>query len=515
MIKPFINIFKINTIRKKMLIYSLMLTFIMLVTSVYTFYNASNFMDRMDYMFTNNEIFRSLSDKIEIMDEDLLNYLSTKNTNSFDSYYKNRDLLSKELNYLSRDISYDKNLLMLKDIANMTDEYLIAADSAINAKRARNITKYNQDYAEANKILGYIEFYINRLNLSQFNENTNKYFQMAATLENLQILNMTIIALTFLINIVLIFWFTRKVSIPIVRLANNAEEISKGNFQVADIYVETHDEVKILADTFNKMKNNIHDYIEEMKSQVEMEAKLKDEKMENLKMKNMLKNAQIRALQSQINPHFLFNTLNAGVQLAMMEDAERTGIFLEKMSSLFRYNLGKMDKPVTLEEELENLRSYVYLLETRFGDMIQFNFDIEEDEFDVEMPIMIIQPIIENACIHGIGDLENGGVINLSVRKYEEFVRVIIEDNGKGIDETTRFNILNGIKNDDQKKSKKKIGHTTGIGLTNVIQRLRVFFDRTDIIEIESRINRGTRIILKLPFNGMQEDAERKEIDDV
>lgn len=511
MIKPFINIFKINTIRKKMLIFSLMLTFIMLVTSVYTFYNASNFMNKMDHMFTNNEIFRSLSNKIEIMDEDLLNYLSTKNTNSLDSYYKNRDLLSKELNNLSRDISYDKNSLLLKDIANMVDEYLIVADSAINAKRARNITKYNQYYAEANKISGYIEFYINKLNLSQFNENTTKYFQMSTTLKNLQILNMLIIALMFLINIVLIFWFTRKVSVPIVRLANNAEEISKGNFQVEDIYVETHDEIKILADTFNKMKNNIHEYIEEMKSQVEMEAKLKDEKMENLKMKNMLKNAQIRALQSQINPHFLFNTLNAGVQLAMMEDAERTGIFLEKMSSLFRYNLKKMDKPVTLKEELDNLKTYVYLLETRFGDMIQFNFDVEEGEIDVEMPVMIIQPIIENACIHGIGDLESGGIINLSVRKHEEFVSVIIEDNGKGMDENTRLNILNGVKNDYQKK-KKKIGHTTGIGLTNVIQRLRVFFDSVDIIEIESKINIGTKIILKLPFNRTEEAIEEGDI---
>ena len=215
-------------------------------------------------------------------------------------------------------------------------------------------------------------------------------------------------------------------------------------------------------------------------------------------MKNLLKNAELKALQSQINPHFLFNTLNAGVQLAMMEDAEKTGIFLEKMSELFRYNLRKMDTPVTLGEEIENVYAYIYLLQTRFGDLIKYEYNIDKDATNIVMPSQIIQPIIENACIHGVGDMEALGRIRLSVIRVQDVVQVIIEDNGKGIDPKTIEEICNLSIEKTVNKDKKS--HTNGIGMGNVIKRLRAFYGKEDVIEIKSEIFKGTSIILKLPL---------------
>jgi len=487
-----------NTIRGKLLLYSLLLIFIMISTSLYTIYNTSHILKKFDYMFINDVYLTKLSDDIQNIDEELLNYLTTKSSNSLRDYTKNSDSLRNSSNKISRAISYDNGELMLKDIGNMIDKYLTQGDAAIISKRGRNIEECNLRYNESKEILGYINSYIKQLNLNQFHENTEKYFAITEKLKFLQILNIVIIASTFLLNVVLTFWFADKTSVPIVSLAKSANELSKSNFDTENIKVDSNDELKIMADAFNKMKDNIRNHIGELKYQAETESKLKDEKLVNLKMKNLLKNAELKALQSQINPHFLFNTLNAGVQLAMMEDAEKTGIFLEKMSELFRYNLRKMDTPVTLGEEIENVYAYIYLLQTRFGDLIKYEYNIDKDATNIVMPSQIIQPIIENACIHGVGDMEALGRIRLSVIRVQDVVQVIIEDNGKGIDPKTIEEICNLSIEKTVNKDKKS--HTNGIGMGNVIKRLRAFYGKEDVIEIKSEIFKGTSIILKLPL---------------
>jgi len=487
-----------NTIRGKLLVYSLLLITIMISTSLYTVYNARHVLEKFDYMFINDMYLTKLTSDIQNIDDELLNYLTTKSSNSLRDYTKNSDKLRIDSKKMSRDISADKGKLMLKDIGNMIDTYLIKGDEAISAKRGRDIEKCNLRFNESKQIVEYINFYIKQLNLNQFHENTEKYFSITEKLKFLQFLNIVIILGTFLLNVVLTFWFANNTSVPIVSLARSANEISKNNFDTENVKVDTNDEIKIMADAFNKMKENIRNHIGELKYQAETESKLKDEKLDNLKMKNLLKNAELKALQSQINPHFLFNTLNAGVQLAMMEDAEKTGIFLEKMSDLFRYNLRKMDTPVTLGEEIESVYSYIYLLETRFGDLIKYEYHIDKEAIDVIMPSQIIQPIIENACIHGVGDMESGGRIDLSVKMVLGAVHVIIEDNGKGMDTKTIEEICDSgfLK----PINKDKNSHTTSIGMSNVIKRLKNFYGREDVIEINSEALKGTRVILKLPL---------------
>ncbi|MBC8061227.1 MAG: sensor histidine kinase [Clostridiaceae bacterium] len=489
-----------NTIRGKLLLYSLLLILIMISTSLYTLYNAKHILEKFDYMFINDIYLTKLSVDIQAIDEELLNYLTTKSSNSLRDYIKNSDNLRNSSNKMSRDISYNNGKLMLKDIGNMIDKYLAQGDAAISSKRGRNVNEYNLRYSESKEIMGYINFYIKQLNLNQFHENTEKYFSITEKLKFLQLLNIVIIASTFLLNVVLTFWFANNTSVPIVSLAKSANEISKNNFDTENVQVDTNDEIKVMADAFNKMKENIRNHIGELKYQAETESKLKDQKVMNLKMKNLLKNAELQALQSQINPHFLFNTLNAGVQLAMMEDAEKTSNFLAKMSDLFRYNLRSMDNPVTLQEEIQNVYSYIFLLETRFGELIKYEYNIEEEGLVVSMPAQILQPVIENACIHGVGDMEVGGLITISVQKTDKVVQVVIEDNGRGMDRKTIEQILNPSSEKVVIKDKNKKGHTTNIGLNNVIKRLRSFYGEQDVFEIKSVVGKGTSIVLKLPL---------------
>jgi len=215
------------------------------------------------------------------------------------------------------------------------------------------------------------------------------------------------------------------------------------------------------------------------------------------RLQKSLRKAELNALQFQINPHFIFNTLNAVQQIAMMEGAEKTSEFLDNFSKLLRYNLKKIDQTSTIKEELENVRSYIYLLKARYGDWIQVLFDIDQDVNNIEMPALVFQPLIENACVHGIGDSRSGVGITLRISNDTDTVRVVIEDNGAGmsselIREALSISSTNGSLHEED-------GHATGIGLKNVIRRLRLFYRASDIVNIESSVGNGTRVILSLP----------------
>lgn len=498
----FFDYFNIYTIKSRLSMYSLLITFMVLLTSIFTFYNSESFSNKMNSMFVNNKKLTEIYKGVEEVDKELLDYLNSKNTDSYDNYFIKSDDLKNELDKSNQSISLDNSSLLLRDIRNMINEYLSEGEEAMRARRAENIDEYNSRYQSAEKIKGYIKVYMSKLNEKQFELNTEKYFYMADNVKKLKALNLIILGVTVILNVLVIISFTNKISTPIVKLSHAAEEISKGNFKIDDVSIDVVGEVKIMSEAFNKMKNNINSYIQQLKEQSEIESKLMEEKMNNLKMKNLLKNAQISALQSQINPHFLFNTLNAGVQLAMMENAERTGILLEKLSSIFRYNLSKTDRIVPLRDEIQNLYSYIYILQTRFGDLIDFKVNVQEECLKTLVPSMSIQPLIENACIHGVGDMEEGAQVCLNAYLEYDYTKIIVSDNGKGISQDKILRILReeeNTSNESVNASKKTKGHTTGIGLRNVIKRIRLYCDNDDAVIINSKEGCGTEIIFKIP----------------
>jgi sensor histidine kinase YesM len=203
----------------------------------------------------------------------------------------------------------------------------------------------------------------------------------------------------------------------------------------------------------------------------------------------------------------MFNTLNAGMQLAMFEGAERTQQFMENLSLTLRYNLGNIKKPATLNQEIENIDNYLYLLKERFGDKIKYNKQVEENLPEVLMPRMILQPIIENSFTHGLGEKESGGIISLLAVRSGEHVQVSISDNGSGMSSETIAKILS----EDYLNSPIEFHEGTqshySIGLRNVIGRLMLFYhaaEINEIIEIESNPDSGTKIIIKLPFSNSE-----------
>jgi len=384
----------------------------------------------------------------------------------------------------------------------MINNYLNCADNAVGSKRARDINRYIAYYNDANKVFGYIDIYISKLNNELLKENTIKYHISANRIEMVQRINIAIILGVVLFNLVFMLWITYRTTKPIIKLSQAANEISRGNFDVPEVDVDTEDEIGVMANAFNKMASSIRDQIDALKEKALLQNKLKEQELQNLIMKTHLKEAELQALQSQINPHFIFNTLNTGAQIAMMEGADKTCYFIENVANLFRYNLKKLDGSVSLGEEISNIGTYIFILKTRFTDRIEFIQDIQTDNLSIQMPSMILQPVVENAYIHGIGNLESGGTITLSVKDFVTYIEITVSDNGKGMDEQKVQQLLGKPDNFPTTESsviEVKNGHTTGIGMGNVIGRLNIFYGQSDIVSILSQPDKGTSVCIKIP----------------
>ncbi|WP_193774597.1 sensor histidine kinase [Vallitalea guaymasensis] len=198
-------------------------------------------------------------------------------------------------------------------------------------------------------------------------------------------------------------------------------------------------------------------------------------------------------LQSQINPHFLFNTLNSIGTLADIEDAKQTKMMLESLSELLRYNLKKINDIVTLEDEFNIIKNYIYIQMIRFGNKIQYNIHMDESVKDFMVPSMILQPFVENAMIHGLEQKEGKGHLTVEIKDESDHINILIKDDGIGMTQEQAESLL---KYEDEIILNKN--YTKGMGVCNVVKRLVLYFGE-NIVSIESGIAKGTSTTIKIP----------------
>jgi LytS/YehU family sensor histidine kinase len=187
--------------------------------------------------------------------------------------------------------------------------------------------------------------------------------------------------------------------------------------------------------------------------------------------------ANLTALRSQINPHFLFNTLNT-ISALIHDDPDDAEVAVEKLAFIFRYTLKNSDKAtVTLKDELSLVKTYLEIEKIRFGERLQLSFDIDEKLLDVELPAFVIQTVIENCIKHGIAKIIGKGYVSIKITQDGELVRCEMEDNGPGID-------------------MKRIFASTG--LSNTHTRMSQIYGREDLLKFENT-GSGTKITVWLP----------------
>jgi two-component system sensor histidine kinase YesM len=491
------HIFNFFGIRKKLIMYFLITIVLLGLTSVFSYYNARTILKNtnntiIDYIYLND-----LKNDVDLMMTELEKYLTTTSSEDLLSYYNYYNKLKVIRSEIPVTKEYDDEHLFLKDIGNMLDELMVQSDNAIQAKRGRISSRYITYFQRSGEISSYIKLYNNKLLDIKLKSGSEKYEMINKNMSFISYINILVIIGTIIVNIIIAVYSTYNLTKPIEQLSQSAEKIAEGNFDIELTQTHTGDETDILASAFIKMVKSIRNYIDELKEHAEVEKKLKEQEYQNLKMKALLKEAELKFLQSQINPHFLFNTLNAASQLALIEGAEKSSEFMENIAQLFRYNLKNIEDLVPLGEEIEYVKNYMQVLKIRFGSRITFESDIDEEALDIRIPRITIQPILENAYIHGLQDLERNGEIHLNVKSSEANILIEVIDNGKGMDSKCINTII--CPRQEDVRSQKQF---TGIGINNVLQRLQILFNITDnhkLISIESKIGHGSKVTLTIP----------------
>lgn len=276
---------------------------------------------------------------------------------------------------------------------------------------------------------------------------------------------------------------------PVIDLADASRKIASNEFFIPDVEVETQDEMGELVHAFNKMKYATGQYIQTLEEKRIALDKLYEKEVERLEMEKRLETAKMELLQGQINPHFLFNTLNVIGGMANLEEAEITEKMIKTLSDLFRYTL-KNDQPVVpLTRELKVIEDYMYLQHMRFGARISYKISCEVDAEKIMVPTFTFQPLVENAIIHGLSPKVEGGKIKIRIWERKGIRTMMVADNGIGMPEATLCKLREEIS--------KNEGRDMGIGFANVSRRMKAMYPEAKI-EIFSKEHRGTVIKIQI-----------------
>ncbi|GIP19156.1 sensor histidine kinase [Paenibacillus montaniterrae] len=289
--------------------------------------------------------------------------------------------------------------------------------------------------------------------------------------------NVYVLALLMLLFLVIISAFlSNMMTRPIKKLMSNILQVEKGQFeQVEDI--ASRDEIGLLSTRFNRMSHELKRLV----TQIQQEEKEKAA-------------AEIRALQSQINPHFLYNTLGSVKWIASMQRADAIVEITEALIAMLRYAARAEGAMVSVREELDNLKNYMTIQQVRYYNRIRMDVMADEELLDQSMPKLILQPLVENAIFHGLAEIEEDGVVTIRVaweaNKSDGFV-IEVHDNGVGMDEETYLLIEELISGESNSGS--------SIGLYNVKRRIELHYGSRYGVEFESIEGKGTAFRIHLP----------------
>ncbi|RAV21620.1 hypothetical protein DQG23_10200 [Paenibacillus contaminans] len=283
-----------------------------------------------------------------------------------------------------------------------------------------------------------------------------------------------LLALGIIVIYVCSYLFTKRMS----RLTDEMLKVSKGIFDDVQLDTKSNDEIGEMNKVFQRMMRKLNKNIDEISE-----------------MKSREFAFRMKALQAQINPHFLYNTLSTINWMAMGIGAEDISRAVNALARYYRIALSNGREIITVKEELDQVRYYVYIQQIRIKDNIAFNFQVDDEVLGYETVKMILQPIVENAIIHGIEKHNKTGVIAISVLKKGDLIVFEVKDDGCGMDRDTQTGLLSD--------------HTlsSGYGLYNIDSKIKLYFGERFGLQIESKPGEGTKIFIVIPATFNRNEA--------
>lgn len=472
-----------SSIQKNIWILAGVVLFIMITIwiSLTTYNNKmqSQYNHILERYLTLNEVSSLSQEIVTDLNHYFLDYSATKK----ESLYKNKTKMIE----VKAEVATFRNIdndFAFANYGRLIDSFIATMDRAILLRTEDDTEDYQEALSEATSI----SMYISEMTLDLIDTELKTYYSFYHNIidrsEELKVLGVRLLMLITLLLVLFTYWFSKRITTPLQQLTLAASELSKGRFDLK-VEVDSNDEISFLAKTFDRMRININNYLVEIQQKAQLANELQKNKL-------LLQESQLHSLQSQINPHFLFNTLDTLSKKAYLEGSEETSDLLVSVADLLRYNLRNMDRSTHLSDEVEILFQYMEIQKARFTERLQFYTEIDPATLHLPIPRLTLQPIVENAIIHAIEPQEDGGVIWFRTKNEVDRITIEVEDNGPGMSEERIKQVL-----EDQNSHTE--GHSTGIGVINVVNRLIIFYGYDDLIHIESVIDKGTKVVLSIP----------------
>jgi len=271
------------------------------------------------------------------------------------------------------------------------------------------------------------------------------------------------------------YWYSRRISQPITILQNSMKEVEQGNMET-QVDIQVRNELDDLGSSFNHMVRRVNGLMGEV---VVAE-----------KQKNEL---ELEVLHAQINPHFLYNTLNTIRWMAKIKGEDSISTAIVALVKLLRVSISLSKNMITLREEIEYVKNYLTIQRLRFNQLFTIEYDIPPEHEGLSIPKMILQPIVENSLIYGIEEgeeMELGLTMRIFTRENGGRVEVVVEDNGPGMEKEVVETIFRG---------EKSINKFSKVGLNNINQRIKMYFGEDYGLQIHSAKGEGTSVLVTIP----------------
>lgn len=300
---------------------------------------------------------------------------------------------------------------------------------------------------------------------------------------------MIIIAATLLILSVLSIFFAMDILTPIKRLVQGMKTMQESKTH-DEIIIDRQDELGYLSQCFNDMSREIDILVNRV-----------------YKEQLTRKEAEIKTLQAQINPHFLFNTLESINWMARLNNVDEISEMVTALSALMEAGIGKGGPLVTIKEEIDFVDSYILIMKNRYGERLDFNKSIDSSLLGIKVPKLLLQPLVENAIYHGVDKFRKQGKIYLIIRKIDQRVEIEVLDNGQGM---TEENIRELNKNLNEGNDAYLFSENSGmgIGLKNVNRRIKLFYGVEYGVRVESIYEEYMKVVVTIPLVGIQKGVE-------
>ncbi|KRE35199.1 sensor histidine kinase [Paenibacillus sp. Soil522] len=470
------------TIRTKLLIFIPLLVLLVNFVTFFLFQSGKLVQQSYNQMMDRLLLYKQSSQTVEGNLGALHNYLLNPDDSNNELFKQSRNKLMELRALLDDHSNASLRSSAVTSYNHMLDSFLEQEQAAFAAVTEETSRASLAHYEKAEKIASFIRENGQQLVDMELGIYQPIYKQIQAENERMYLLGAAVFITNTLMSILLAIWISRSITGPVSRLVSRARQISKGQLHQSDRQNRSSDrssdELGLLSGAFEQMSSDLLVLIEKDK--------------ESLKKDKLVKELELQALQSQINPHFLFNTLNVLSKLALLEGAEKTSDLIVSMSNLLRYNLRNLEQPVTLKDEVEHVKEYFIIQQARFRDRIRLEMEIDQSALQQPIPALTLQPIIENAFLHGIESMEQGAVIRLEISQSTTGVRISLSDNGSGMTDEVRKSLLRLESGSDKKKS-------TGLGTKNVFKRLQLFYGVNELVDIESELGKGTKVTIRIP----------------